>query len=102
MRSPPLALQGFDFETYIILGDLGKLGRVYREVAEERAEKSTVIRDISEGQYHNPVRVVGLKTADGWSRDVTADIAREMLDLEHRRAEPLSKPRRRLWNGPQG
>ena len=48
MRSPPLA-PGFDFETYIVLDDLGKLGRAYREVDEEYADKATVIRDISDG-----------------------------------------------------
>jgi len=50
-----------------------------------------VIRNISDGQYSNPVRVVSFNTAEGWSRDVTEDIAREILDLAHRKAEPLSK-----------
>jgi hypothetical protein len=50
-----------------------------------------VIRNISDGQYSNPLRVVSFNTAEGWSRDVTEDIAREMLDLAHRKAEPLSK-----------
>jgi hypothetical protein len=53
-----------------------------------------VIRNISDGQYNNPVRVVAFNTAEGWSRDVTEDIAREMLDLASRAAEPLSKPAR--------
>src|SRR5215207_5148306 len=91
MRSPPLAPQGFDYETYIVLDDLGKLGRAYREVDEEQADKATVIRDISEGQYSKPARVVAFNTAEGWSRDVTEDVAREILDLAHRKAEPLSK-----------
>ena len=91
MRSPPLVPQGFDFETYIVLDDLGKLGRAYREVDEEQADKATVIRNISDGEYHNPVRVVAFNAAEGWSRNVTEDIAREMLDQAHRRAEPLSK-----------
>ena len=91
MCSPPLVPQGFDFETYIVLDDLGKLGRAYREVDEDHADKATVIRDISDGQYSNPVRVVAFNTAEGWSRDVTEDIAREILDLAQRRAEPLSK-----------
>ena len=90
MRSPPLA-PGFDFETYIVLDDLGKLGRAYREVDEEYADRATVIRDISDGQYSNPVRVVSFNTAEGWSRDVTEDIAREMIDQASRKAEPLSK-----------
>jgi hypothetical protein len=91
VRSPPLVPKGFDFENYIVLDDLGKLGRVYREVDEDHADKATVIRDISEGQYSNPVRVVAFNTAEGWSRDVTEDIAREILDHAHRKAEPLSK-----------
>ena len=53
--------------------------------------EATVIRDISDGQYSNPVRVVAFNTAEGWSRDVTEDIAREILDHAHRKAEPLSK-----------
>ena len=90
MRSPPLA-PGFDFETYIVLDDLGKLGRAYREVDEEYADKTTVIRNINDGQYSKPARVVAFNTAEGWSRDVTEDIAREILDLAHRKAETLSK-----------
>ena len=74
MRSPPLA-PGFDFETCVVLDDLGKLGRAYREVDEEYADKATVIRDISNGQYSNPVRVVSFNTAEGWSRDVTEELA---------------------------
>jgi hypothetical protein len=50
-----------------------------------------VIRDISNGQYNNPVRVVSFNTAEGWSRDVTEEIAREMLEQASRKAEPLSK-----------
>lgn len=59
---------------------------------EDHADKANVIRDISDGQYHNPVRVVAFNTAEGWSRDVTEDIAREILDNASRAAEPLSKP----------
>lgn len=32
-----------------------------------------------------------LNTAEGWSRDVTEDIAREMIDQASRKAERLSK-----------
>jgi hypothetical protein len=31
------------------------------------------------GQYSHPVRVVAFNTAEGWSRDVTEDIARVVL-----------------------
>ena len=51
-----------------------------------------MIRNIADGQYSNPVRVVAFNTAEGWARDVTEDIAREMMDIAHRKAEPLLKP----------
>jgi hypothetical protein len=30
------------------------------------------------GQYNNPVRVIAFNTTEGWSRDVTEDIAQEI------------------------
>ena len=96
MPSPPLVSQNFDFETYIVLEDVGKLGRAYREVDEDQADKATVIRNISDGQYFNPIRVVAFNTVEGWPRDVTEDIAREMLDLASCMAELLSKPAQAL------
>jgi hypothetical protein len=37
-----------------------------------------VIRDLVEGQYSHPVRIVAFNTAEGWSRDVTVDISDEL------------------------
>jgi hypothetical protein len=34
--------------------------------------------DMLEGQYQNPVRVVGFNTTERWSEDVSADVAREL------------------------
>jgi hypothetical protein len=31
------------------------------------------------GQYRDPVRVVGFNTSEGWSRDVSEDVAWEFL-----------------------
>jgi hypothetical protein len=31
------------------------------------------------GQYRHPLRVVAFNTAEGWARDVSADIARQVL-----------------------
>jgi hypothetical protein len=31
-----------------------------------------------EGPYENPVRVIGFNTAEGWSEDVSADVAHEL------------------------
>ncbi len=44
------------------------------------ADRETVIQDIVSGQYKKPLRVIAFNTAEGWSRDVTEDIAREIVD----------------------
>ena len=38
----------------------------------------TVISDLLSGQYKNPVRVVGFNTGEGWSQDVSVEVAREL------------------------
>jgi hypothetical protein len=46
-----------------------------------------VIQDLLEGQYKDPVRVVGFNAKEGWSRDVSADVAvelRQRCDLQFR------------------
>ena len=77
-RSPsivPLASQ----DTYLVLDDFGgRLGRAWRETDEEGADRETLIRDLMDEQYSSPVRIVAFNTADGWSRDVTMDIADEV------------------------
>jgi hypothetical protein len=42
------------------------------------------VRNLLDGQYESPVRIVASNTAEGWSRDVTVDIADE---LRRRNAE---------------
>jgi hypothetical protein len=90
MRSPSIAPTGFDVDVYLILDDFGKLGRSYREADEEAADKETIIRNLIEGQYNDPVRIVAFNTAEGWARDVTEDIAREIHDRVERSADEIS------------
>jgi uncharacterized membrane protein len=72
---------------YIVLDDFGRNGRAFRETNAERADFEAVIMDMFEGQYQNPVRVVGFNTAEKWSQDVSGDVAHELrrrCDLELR------------------
>jgi hypothetical protein len=63
-------------DVYFVLDQLGRqLGRAWRETDEEDTDFETVIRHLLEGQYSNPVRIVAFKTAEGWSRDVSDDVA---------------------------
>ena len=57
---------------------------------EEQADKATVIRDISNGRYSNPVRVVAFNTAEGWSRDVRGFAVAGGLGFEPRLTESES------------
>jgi hypothetical protein len=45
----------------------GHLGRSWRETDAERADRETLIRDLVEGQYSHPVRIVAFNTTEGWS-----------------------------------
>jgi hypothetical protein len=95
--TPPLApdQRPHDVTVYIVLNDFGQLGRAYVEIDEATADEQTVVNNISDGEYSNPVRVVAFNTVEGWSRDVTEDIARALLDREAREAD-LSESARRF------
>jgi len=76
-----------DGTVYLVLDDFGQLGRAYRETDPAEADRKTVVADLMSGQYRHPLRVVAFNTAEGWARDVTAEIARELLaraaELDH-------------------
>ena len=70
---------------YLVLDNLGRTGRVWREA--EVTDLETVITDLLTGQYKSPVRVIVFNTTEGWSQDVSADVAQELrrrCDLQMR------------------
>ena len=76
--TPSIVPNGDDQNVYIVVDDFGRHGRAYRETDVEAADLETVVRDLLDGQYKNPIRVVGFNTFEGWSQDVSADIAQEL------------------------
>jgi hypothetical protein len=77
-------------DVYLVVDQLGRrLGRVWRETDEEDTDRLTLIHHLLEGQYNDPVRVVAFNTAEGWSRDVSDDVADE---LRHRCADRGEMP----------
>jgi len=76
--SPTIAPHGPDRDTYLVPDDFGPMGRSWRETDENGADRETLIRDLVEDQYSRPIRIVAFNTAEGWSRDVTVDIADEL------------------------
>jgi hypothetical protein len=76
--TPSIVPRDDDQSVYMVIDDLGRHGRVWRETDAETTDLETVITDLLECQYNNPVRVIAFNTAEGWSRDVSDDIAHEL------------------------
>ena len=77
--TPSIVPNGHDQTVYLVLNDFGPLGRAYCEASEDRSDLETPISDLMTGQYENPARVVAFNTAERWSKDVSEDIAREIM-----------------------
>ena len=78
-RSPSMVSLEAGQDIYLVLDDFGgRLGRAWRETAEEDANHETLIRDLMDDQCSHPLRIIAFNTAEGWSRDVTLDITDEL------------------------
>jgi hypothetical protein len=86
-HSPSIVPEHTDREIYIVLDDFGLLAKVWRETNDADADRETLIQDLLDGQYEDPIRIVAFNTAQGWSRDVTKDIANELQEICAERGE---------------
>jgi len=68
-----------DVTVYLVLDDHGQFGTACVETDPAEADLETIIGNFLTGQYSNAVRVVAFNTAEGWSLDVSEDIALEVL-----------------------
>ena len=89
MHSPSI-VPGFDVDEYLVLDDFGRIGRAYVQADEESSDRGSVIRRLIEGQYRKHDQNVAFNTSEGWSRDVSEDIAREIIERSERMGEELS------------
>ena len=79
--SPSIVPSSEDQDDYLLLDQFGgRLGRAWHETDEADTDFETLIRHLLEGQYSNPVRVVAFNMAEGWSRDVSDDVADELRE----------------------
>jgi hypothetical protein len=85
-----------DVTVYLVVNDFGSLGRAFVETDIAEADRETVIRDFLSGQYSNALRVVAFNTAEGWSRDVSEDIADELLQRARDADENLGEDTKRF------
>ena len=62
-----------------MLDGFGTFGQADRETDPGHADRQTVLAILLSRQYERPLRIVA--SAEGWARDVTAEIAKEVLAL---------------------
>ena len=78
--SPSIVPDALDRDVYLVLdnfgGAFGDLAWPETDVA--HTDRATLIRHLLEGQYSSPACIVAFSTAEGWSRDVTDEIAAEL------------------------
>jgi hypothetical protein len=79
-----------------VVNDFGSLRRAFVETDIAEADRETVVRDFLSGQYSNALRVVAFNTAEGWSRDMSEDIAGELLDRAFDAHDNLSEDTKRF------
>jgi hypothetical protein len=75
-RSPSIVPDVVDRNIYLVR--FRQAWRSWRETDEQSTDRAAVIQDLLEGQYSGPVRVIAFNTAEGWSRDVSEEIADEL------------------------
>jgi hypothetical protein len=85
----PSLVPDHDVTVHIVLDAIGNGVFVYREVDEDQIDLGTLVDDISSGQYNDPYRIIAFNIAEGWSRDVTEDVAREVRGRALRDEVPL-------------
>ena len=76
--TPSIVPNDNDRDVYLVVDDFGRNGRAWREADVDATSRETVILDLLEGQYKNPIRVVAFNTEERWSEDVSEDVAHEL------------------------
>ena len=64
MRASPSLVPGIERDVYLVLDDFGRMGSAWREPNVEDTELVAVIDDLLEGQYSNPVRIIGFNLSE--------------------------------------
>ena len=90
-QSPSIVPDILSRDVYLVLDDVGgRFGLAWPAADVAATDRPRLIRHLLEGQYMSPVRIVAFNTAEGWSRDVTEDIAAELAQACADRGETPS------------
>ena len=96
MRSPPISpVEPFAAPVHLVLCDFGKLGSAYVETEPVMTE-AAVVANMLAGEYDQPLEVVAFNVSEGWSRDVSEDIARLVVDRARAEGRTIPTASRRF------
>jgi hypothetical protein len=91
-----LPLPDNDTDVYLVIEDFGANGRAFLETGLAEADRATIIRNFISGQYEKALQVVSFNIAEGWSRDVSEDVAGEIIDRAYDADETLTEGTKRF------
>ena len=66
-------------DVYLVEDDFGRHGVAYVETDKAEADRETIVGNFLSGQYSRPLRVIAFNVDEGWCREVSEDIAVEVL-----------------------
>jgi hypothetical protein len=92
---PPLNPEN-DVTIYLVAEDFGHLGGAFRETDLAEADHDTIVRNMISGEFEDPLRVIAFNTVEGWSRDVSEEIAYDVLDRAYDADTTLSAGAKRF------
>jgi hypothetical protein len=74
---------------HFVLCDFGSAGRAYVE-ADQEASAATIVEDMLDGRYEQPLKVIAVNLAGARVEDVSAAIAQAVLDEADQQEDTLS------------
>jgi hypothetical protein len=77
-------------DLHFVLCDFGRSGQAYVETDPTEADASTIVRNLLQGQYDRPARVLALNVEEGWVRDVSGIIAAKVQDVARNEEHELT------------
>lgn len=72
----PIVPYGADQTVFVVTDGCAAPGSASREV--ECSDLETVVADLLAGKFGDPMRIAAFNTLEHWSRDLSADVAREI------------------------
>lgn len=75
--SPSVVPAGVHDTVYLVV-DCSPAGCVWRESDINGTNLEKVIKDLMAGEFSDPLCVIAFNASENWSRDVTADVAKEI------------------------